>query len=250
MKHLASTLALAAALMAGSAQALDLNAMSDAERAAFRAEIKAYLLDNPEIIMEAVAVLEQRQADAQVANDAALVRANADDLYADANSWEGGNPDGDITMVEFVDYRCSYCRKAHDEVHQLIEGDGNIRFIVKEFPILGADSVTSSRFAIATKFVAGDEAYKQVSDALIKLKSSVTEPVLRALAESLRLDADAILAEMDSDKVTSVISENRALGQRLSISGTPTFVMGDMVLRGYMPLAQMQEIAGSIRAQE
>ncbi|MCO4827853.1 DsbA family protein, partial [Lentibacter algarum] len=127
--------------------------------------------------------------------------------------------------------------------------DGNIRFIVKEFPILGEASVVSSRFAVATKLVAGDEAYKAVSDALITLKSDVEETVLRALASSLSLDPDAILAKMESDEVTAVIAENRALGQRLNISGTPTFVMGDQILRGYMPLAQMQEIAEDIRSE-
>ena len=107
----------------------------------------------------------------------------------------------------------------------------------------------SSRFAVATKLVAGDEAYRAVSDALITLKSDVEETVLRALASSLSLDPDAILAKMESDEVTAVIAENRALGQRLNISGTPTFVMGDQILRGYMPLAQMQEIAEDIRSE-
>ncbi|WP_298678395.1 DsbA family protein [uncultured Lentibacter sp.] len=242
-------LACAAALASSPLAALDLTKMSAPERAALQQEIRAYLLENPEVIMEAVAVLEERQANAQAENDANLVQINADALFADQNSYVGGNPEGDLTLVEFVDYRCGYCRKAHDDVAQLIESDGNIRFIVKEFPILGEASEISARFAIATKLIAGDAAYKQASDALIALKTGVEEPVLRALAASLGIDGDAMLLKMASDEVTEVIVANRALGQRLAISGTPTFVMGDQVLRGYMPLAQMQDFAEAIRAQ-
>ncbi|MDG1289550.1 MAG: DsbA family protein [Lentibacter sp.] len=249
MTKTTAAFALMASLTTSPLAALDLAAMTAAERAAFQNEIRTYLLENPEVIMEAVAVLEERQAGQQANADASLVQVNGADLFEDANSFVGGNLEGGLTLVEFVDYRCGYCRKAHDEVAQLIEADGNIRFIVKEFPILGEASVVSSRFAVATKLVAGDEAYKAVSDALIKLKSDVEEPVLRALASSLSLDPDAILAKMESDEVTAVIAENRALGQRLNISGTPTFVMGNQILRGYMPLAQMQEIAEDIRSE-
>jgi len=250
MTKTTAAFALMASLTTSPLAALDLAAMTAAERAAFQNEIRTYLLENPEVIMEAVAVLEERQAGQQADADASLVQVNGADLFEDANSFVGGNLEGDLTLVEFVDYRCGYCRKAHDEVAQLIEADGNIRFIVKEFPILGEASVVSSRFAVATKLVAGDEAYKAVSDALIKLKSDVEESVLRALASSsLSLDPDAILAKMESDEVTAVIAENRALGQRLNISGTPTFVMGNQILRGYMPLAQMQEIAEDIRSE-
>ena len=249
MTKTTAAFALMASLTTSPLAALDLAAMTAAERASFQNEIRTYLLENPEVIMEAVAVLEERQAGQQADADASLVQVNSADLFEDTNSFVGGNLEGDLTLVEFVDYRCGYCRKAHDEVAQLIEADGNIRFIVKEFPILGEASVVSSRFAVATKLVAGDEAYKAVSDALIKLKSDVEESVLRALASSLSLDPDAILAKMESDEVTAVIAENRALGQRLNISGTPTFVMGNQILRGYMPLAQMQEIAEDIRSE-
>ncbi len=242
-----AALALVTALAAAPVQAFDLTAMSPEERAAFQLEVRAYLMENPQVIMDAVAVLEQRQAEAQVASDAELVKVNAEALFEDAASWVGGNPDGDITMVEFVDYRCGYCRKAHDEVAALLKSDGNIKLIVKEFPILGEASTVSSRFAIATRLVAGDKAYKTVSDVLITLKSGVEEPVLKAIADKLGLDSEAILAKMDGDEVNKIIGENHQLGARLNISGTPTFVMQDQVLRGYMPLANMQEIVATLR---
>ncbi|MDQ2092548.1 DsbA family protein [Rhodalgimonas zhirmunskyi] len=235
------------ATLATPALSFDLEKMSDAERAAFRAEIKSYLMENPQVIMEAVSVLEQREAEQKQAMDVQLVQTNKQDLLNDPTSYVGGNPDGDITIVEFVDYRCGYCRKAYGEVAQLLKEDGNIRLITKEFPILGPDSTTSSRFALAVREVAGDEAYHAAGEMLIKLKTGVEEPVLRRLADSLGVDADAVLAKMDSDEVNDIIAANHMLGQRLQINGTPTFVIGDEMLRGYVPLAGMMQIVGEQR---
>lgn len=241
--------ALAAALFLApaAAQAFDLSDMTEAERDAFRAEVRAYLLDNPEVLMEAIGVLEERERMAQQASDVELARTHRDALMNDDHSYVGGNPDGDITLVEFVDYRCGFCRRAHPEVSALVETDGNIRIIVKEFPILGEASEISSRFAIATLQLGGAESYKVVSDTLIGLRAEPTEPVLREIAQSVGLDADAILARMNSEEVSEVIRENRVLAQALQISGTPTFVMEDQMLRGYVPLDQMRAIVADLR---
>ncbi|WP_146589886.1 DsbA family protein [Puniceibacterium confluentis] len=246
------TLTAAAALAIGLAApvwAFDVSAMSDAEREAFRAEVRAYLLDNPEVIFEAVEVAEQRQAAEIAAGDDQLLAANAKAIFDDGISWVGGNPDGDITVVEFMDYRCGYCRKAHDEVAELIESDGNIRFVVKEFPILGEASTLSTRFALAARLVAGDDAYKSAYDALITMTSDMSEPVLRRLAETLGLDADAVLARMDDPAIDRQINETRALAQTLKINGTPTFVMGNELVRGYVPLDSMVQIVAQERAE-
>ena len=240
-------LAAAFAALALPGQALDIGEMTAEERAIFRAEVRAYLLENPEVIMEAVAVLEQRQSADKAAQDMTLVRVNAEDIFNDGYSWVGGNPEGDITLVEFVDYRCGYCRRAHDEVKELVESDGNIRIIVKEFPILGDASMASSRFAIAVKQLAGADAYEAANDALIRLRSDANAVTLGKLAGSLGLDADAIIAHMDSDEVSLEIQKTRELAQRLQITGTPTFVMQDDMLRGYVPLEKMREIVDAIR---
>lgn len=231
------------------AQALDLDSLSEAEREAFRAEVRAYLLDNPEVIMEAVAVLESREQQAQTAQDRDLVAANRDALLDDGHSWSGGNAEGDITLVEFLDYRCGYCRRAFDEVEQLVELDGNIRLILKEYPILGEESEMASRFAIATRQIAGDDAYKAVHDALMTMTGPINEVSLRRLAEPLGYDADAILAQMQSETVTEAITANRQLAARLQISGTPSFVMNDEMLRGYLPLDTMLQVVDDIRNQ-
>ncbi|SPF80714.1 DsbA family protein [Pseudoprimorskyibacter insulae] len=246
MKSTLSVFALMVGL-AGPAAAFDITAMTDDERAAFRAEVRAYLMDNPEIIIEAVNSLEAKQAEAQAENDVSMVQDNMNELVNDPRSWAGGNLDGDITLVEFIDYRCGYCRKAHDEVADLIESDGNIRFIVKEFPILGEASLTSSRFAIATQMIAGDDAYKSVHDTLITLSQDPSEPVLRRIATTLGLDADAIIAGMSDPEVTRRIAETRALAQRLQINGTPTFVLETQMLRGYVPLDAMRSIVADVR---
>jgi protein-disulfide isomerase len=224
--------------------------MSADERTAFRAEVRAYLLDNPEVLMEAIAVLENRQEMAESARDEQLAATNANALFDDGFSYVGGNPDGDITVVEFIDYRCGFCRRAHPEVAELVSSDGNIRIITKEFPILGEQSLMASQFAIATKIVAGDVAYKQVSDALIELRSDVSQSSLSSLAQAFDLDADAIFSEMQSPATQAVIQNNRALGERMSITGTPTFVFGDQMVRGYVDLSQMRQIVEQERADD
>ncbi|SHJ91910.1 Protein-disulfide isomerase [Shimia gijangensis] len=241
------TKAAAMSLIAWPALALDLDAMSDAERQAFRAEVRAYLMENPEVIMEAVEVLRQRDAAAEAANDMDLVQAYASEIFDDGYSWVGGNPDGDITLVEFLDYRCGYCKKAHGEVKELVESDGNIRLIYKELPILGEDSVLASRFAVAVKQVEGNDAYADTHDALMAMKGEVTPTALSRLAEALGYDSEAIMDQMDTDDVAEEIAKTRALAARLSISGTPTFVMKDELLRGYAPLDVMRALVAGKR---
>ncbi|MEQ5826488.1 thioredoxin domain-containing protein [Sulfitobacter sp. NFXS29] len=238
----ASALALAAP-----AGAMDLTELTDAERAQFRAEVRAYLMENPEVILQAVEQMQNRQAEAQMQADFDLVTANADEIFDDGYSWVGGNPDGDITLVEFLDYRCGYCKRAHGEVAKLLETDGNIKLIVKEFPILGDQSMLASRFAVATKQVAGGDAYKQLNDALMAFNGEVSLPALRRLGESFDLDVPAIEAKMDSDEVIQEIAQTRALAQKLQITGTPTFVMQDEMLRGYLPYDQMMALVDEKR---
>ncbi|CUH47929.1 DsbA family protein [Ruegeria atlantica] len=249
LRHAAPAL-LGLSLITGPAQALDLSTMSDAEREQFGVQVREYLLENPEVIIEAINILEQRNAVAEASADKELVAANADELFNDGYSWVGGNPEGDITLVEFMDYRCGYCRRAVPEVASLLAEDGNIRLVIKEFPILGDASVLSSRFAVATKHVAGADAYKQVHDALMEFGGEPSEVSLRRISDGLGLDSDAIIAAMDSEQVTDEIGQTRALAQRMQISGTPSFVLGTEMLRGFLPADQMKQIADGVRAEQ
>jgi protein-disulfide isomerase len=244
----AALIPLAALIFPVAAAAFDPAAMTPAERAALRAEIRAYLLENPEVMVEVFAALDARRAAAEAADDASRIAAEAGALYDDPASWVGGNPAGDVTIVEFIDYRCGYCRRAHPEMAALLAEDNNIRVIVKEFPILGPDSVASSRFAIAVLNTAGPEAYGRANAALIALAPPATPEVLAGLAVELGLDPGAILTAMEAPEVTAVIERNRALATRLGISGTPSFVIGDIVLRGFLPRDAMAEIVADARS--
>jgi len=246
MKRLLATTALAVSI-ALPAQALDLAQMSDAERTAFQSEIRAYLLENPEVIMEAVALLEQRQQQEQAAADSGLVSANAEAIFNDDHSWVGGNPEGDVTVVEFLDYKCGYCKRAFPEVSELIASDDNIRFVIKEFPILGEESILASRFAIATLQVAGDDAYKTIHDALMAYNGDYSEVAFQRLANTFGLDGAAIMEHMSSDEVSDAINANYALARQMDISGTPSFVMGDEMVRGYVPIDAMRAIVADQR---
>lgn len=240
-------LALATSLVALPALAGGLGEMTEAERAAFRDEVKAYLLDNPEVLVEAMNVLQGREDQAAANRDLEMMAANHDAIYNDPASWVGGNPDGDITVVEFVDYRCGYCRKAHDEVAELVKSDGNIRFVMKEFPILGEDSLTSSKFAISVLQLHGPELYKKVHDSLIALRGSPDAETLSRLAGEFGLDPAPILARMEAPEVMAVITANHALGTTMDISGTPTFVVDQTMVRGYVPLDGMRQIVAGQR---
>lgn len=222
--------------------ALDLGQLSDDERAAFQDEVRAYLLENPEIIVEVMEVLKNREAEAEAQNDILLVQNNAPALFDSATDWVGGNKDGDITIVEFMDYQCSYCRKAHDEVNELVTSDGNIRLVLKEYPILGETSDLAARFAISVRLIAGDDAYKASHDALMTLRGEISAAALDRIAADLGLDPAAVNARMQSDDVAAVIASNRDLGNAMQVNGTPTFIVDQTMLRGYVPLDGMRQI--------
>ncbi len=214
---------------------------------AFGAQVRAYLLQNPEVIFEAVAEFERREAEAQVDMDAALLQANYDAIFNDGHSWVGGNPDGDITLVEFMDYKCGFCKRAHEAVKTFMEEDGNIRLILKEFPILGPESELASRFAVSVLQIAGDDAYANVHDILMVQTDPVTPESLNAIAQDLGLDMAAVLETMGSPEVDQILLENRMLAQRLQISGTPSFVMNTEFLRGFVPTEGLVEAAAMLR---
>ncbi len=243
-----AALALATVAPAAQAGGFDLTEMTDTEREAFHAEVRAYILSNPEIIIEAVQLLEERQAAAGAVDDGELIAANAAEIFDSDSDWVAGNPDGDVTLVEFADYRCGFCHRAYPDLMELIERDEDVRLIVKELPILGPDSELAARFAIAVLQEAGDDPYAGVHDALMTHSGAISEDMLLGLSDNLGLDTDAIAERMHSEAVDEVIEENRALAQRLGIEGTPSFVLEDQMMRGYVPLAAMEEMVAGLRA--
>ncbi len=235
-------------LAASMAAAFDIESMSSSERAALRSEIRDYLIEHPEVLMEAISVLEERREQDAVARDSDAIERLHASIFDDGFSYVGGNPDGDVTLVEFLDYRCGFCKRAFPAVEELVASDGNIRYIVKEFPILGDQSTLAAQYAIAVKIVAGDAAYKRVHDTLMQHDGAVTGGFLVRTSRELGLDHEAITEAMDSNDVASAIGKNHALAQALDVQGTPGFILGDLILRGFLELGQMREIVAVIRA--
>lgn len=229
--------------------ALDLNAMTPLEKEQFGQQVRAYLLENPEVLVEVFSALEQRQQVAELQEDVTLLAAYMGEIQNDGYSWVGGNPDGDITLVEFIDYKCGYCRKAHKEVANLVKTDGNIRFIVKEYPILGEDSYNLSRAAIATLQSLGPDAYKKMYDQFIKHNGPVTDKAIKFLAGKVGLDGDIIVAQLKQASVDEQIRKTRMLGENLNITGTPAFIFNDQIIRGYIPGDAMEQIVAELRSQ-
>jgi protein-disulfide isomerase len=238
-------------LTASLAAATDLENLSDGERAALRAEIRSYLLDNPEIIVEVIGLLEQRRAEAEAQAALTLVPDNAEAIFNDGFSYVGNNPDGDVTMVEFLDYRCPFCKKAHKEVQALLKADPGLRYIVKEYPILGPDSILATRAAISVLMSQGNEAYKGFNDAVMRFNGPINMVTLGRIARKLDIDEAKMVELMDTKEVTDRIAMTMALASRLNIGGTPSFVIGNEIYAGYMTFDQMQEAVNSVRlAQE
>lgn len=242
-------LALAALLTAASAlpaAALDPANMTEAEKTAFGQAVRDYLMANPEVLIESINVLEERRAASESKDDRLLVQTYQSELTNDGYSWVGGNLNGDLTVVEFIDYRCGVCRKVFQEVEDLVKNDGNIRIIFKDLPILGQDSDTAARFAIAVKQTAGDDAYKKAHDQLMTMRGNVTLEALTKLAGDIGVDPKPVIDAMNTEAVTEVIRKNRQLAEKMKIAGTPTFVIGPELLRG-MPQSGLEPVVEAVR---
>ena len=242
---LASGTLAACILLAGSvatnAQSVDFSNLTSQQRTGLQDEFRRFLLENPEVIIDALNDLEQRERQAQLELGREIVVDNRDRLFSDDDSWTGGNPDGDITVVEFLDYRCGYCRRSHPVVQELLETDPNIRLVVKEFPILGPESIFASRLAIAVLQLAGPDAYKRVHELLISYQGSYDFAVLDEAAEIADLDADLIREAMAGNSTAKVIESNYSLASDLNIRGTPAFIIEGQIAYGYLSLAEMQD---------
>jgi protein-disulfide isomerase len=239
---------LAFAALTAPVQAFDIANMTPEEKAAFGIAVREYLIEHPDVLLEVIDVIEAQRAEARANADKDLVAANSGLIFGNPDDFVGGNPDGDVTLVEFLDYRCGYCKQAHPEVADLIKADGNVRFVIKEFPILGEQSVLAARFALAVKLVAGDEAYGTMHDKMMTLRGDFTEATLRRLSDDAGLPTDEVMARMNDAKVNEILNANHKLAEELQIDGTPGFVLGDQLLRGYVPPDAMEEFLKRARS--
>lgn len=222
--------------------------LSPEEKTAINAQIRAYILENPEIIVEAMQVLEQREKAAQANADKELLASMRGALENDGYSLVAGNPDGDVTVIEFLDYRCGYCKQAHDGVKALLASDPDIKFIVKEFPILGPESTFASRAAMAS-LEQGADAYLSFNDAMMRHRGDLDQHTVMRLAGEAGVDQAKLAEDIQNPQIAANIRETYGLARRLDISGTPAFIIGDTIVRGFLPYDSLKEIVEDERRQ-
>ena len=248
LRHLpAVAAALAILLSTAPSTAMDFSGMTDSERTDLGHEIRRYILENPEIVLEAVLKLQQQEEMAEAEQGRAQIDLFSSELFDDKNSWSGGNLNGDITMVEFFDYRCGFCRRSQDIIDELIASDGNIRLVLKEFPILGEDSEFASRIAVSVLQLAGRPAYKRVHDMLITHRGAFDQEVIVEAAELAGLSPEILSEQMYEDSATGILTANHTLALELGINGTPAYVIGGRLVNGFNELEQLRDVVAEER---
>lgn len=213
------------------------------ERGEIEAIVRDYLVGNPEILIEVQAALETRQEEAQRVAQVDTIK-NASETIFNA-SYDGliGNPAGTVTIVEFFDYNCGFCKRALDDMDRLVADNSDLRFVLKEFPILGADSQKAHQVSMAVRMVA-PEKYGEFHRTLMAGPGRASEASAIAVASSLGVDEAAIRAEMNNPEINRAFGETYELANRLAITGTPSYIIGEEVVfgaLGHQVLAQKIE---------
>lgn len=217
---------------------------NDAQRDEMKTIIHDYLVEHPEVIAEAIDVLRERQAQQEQERSKSALKNNADALYNSKMDPVLGNPKGDVTIVEFFDYRCGYCKGVAPHVMDVIKTDGKVRLVLKEFPILGPDSLIAARWSMAARL---EKQYPAFHAAMMKFKGTYTPEALAKMAEDSGLDAKKIAAAADSDEIIAALKANMQLGRDLGINGTPAFVVGDHLVPGAIGPNDLQELIAEAR---
>lgn len=215
---------------------------------AFGERVRAYLLANPEVVIEAAQLYQQKQQAAQAEAVKRTIKSKADELLRDPADPVAGDETGDVTVVEFFDYNCKYCRAVAPTVAELLASDPRLRLVHKEFPILGEGSAAAARVALAA--ARQDTAkYRELHRALMGASRSVDgESALKAAAE-LGLNADRLRRDMADPAIAASIARNQALAAELGINGTPAFVIGDQVVPGAAERAALEDLVREARGQ-
>lgn len=216
------------------------------EKAAIETIIRDYLIANPEVLIEAMDALQTKQAHAQREARADVI-AKAGDALTDAP--EGmvlGNPNGDVTVVEFFDYNCGYCRQALEDMNALIEADNNVRFVLKEFPILGPQSIEASRVSLAFRDLAPQK-YPEFHRALLARRSMADKASALEVAGDLGVEPDAIEAKMNDTGHIQELQAIQDLAANLQINGTPSYVIGGEVIQARVGIDGLKQAVENMR---
>lgn len=242
-------LALAGALLAGllqqsGAARAQSDSVAPTDVKAIETIIRNYLIENPEVLIEAMAAYEAKQKLAEEADRVRALEANRAALFDDPASPVIGAVAGDVTIVEFFDYRCPYCRVTAARLRDLVAEDPGVRLVMKEFPILSPESEVAARAALAA---ARQGKYEAFHFALMDQPGDLSERHLRATANKTGVDPDQMFDDMEDREFKTMIAVNRGIARQLKITGTPAMVIGDQVIPGAIELDQLRALVAQVR---
>lgn len=205
--------------------------------------VKQYLMDNPDIIIDAINKYNDNQQSMEEKKFQDTLKTTRDELHSGDLPF-AGNPKGDVTVVEFFDYNCGYCKRAIDDVTEVLQKDKNVKFIFHDMPILSQSSSMAARYALAAQ---KQGKYFEYHKALMHFNGSKTEDNLKSVAKDLGLDVDKLEADANSDEIRAKIKASLTMAQKLGIRGTPAFIIGNQLAPGYMTSDSMLEMIKKAR---
>lgn len=206
--------------------------------------VREFIINNPEVILDSVEAYGNAQQASRNEDRQKAVEEHLDWLEKNDSLPVAGNPNGDVTIVEFFDYNCGYCKKALSDVMTIIEEDKNVRLVFVEMPILGRTSEVAARWAMAAR---AQDRYLEFHIALMKHNGPISESALVTIAENVGLDVEQMRKDADSAEVTAMIDEKTQKAAQIGISGTPAFVIGGQLYGGYIGLEAMKQAVAEAR---
>lgn len=239
----------AAAMIVGLAIALPLHASLAADftpdqRKAIEAIIRDYLTKNPDVLIDALQAAEDKMKGDAKDKAAQALSTRRREIFEDPDTPFAGNPNGDVSLVEFFDYRCPYCKQVEPSLEALIGEDRQLRIVYKEFPVLGPESMTASKAALAAR---KQGKYDALHRALMALKGQINDTAVFKTAESVGLDVDRLKRDMAAPEISRALKANTELADALDIRGTPGFVVGNEIVPGAIDLASLKQLIATAR---
>ncbi|WP_181703680.1 DsbA family protein [Chthonobacter albigriseus] len=220
--------------------------ISAVDKDAIEAVVRDYLVNNPEVIEEALVALQKKRQDAEAAARVAAVGEVKDKLYTSQRQVVLGDPKAPITLVEFFDYNCGYCKRALEDTLALLEDDKDVKIVLKEFPVLGPGSVEAARVAIAVNLAAPDK-YLDFHKALLLGPGQADEKRAMAAVEEAGIDPAAVEARLKDPEVASTLEEVYTIANKLGLSGTPSYVLADEVIFGAVGIDDLRAKIVAVR---
>jgi len=209
--------------------------------------VEQYLRTHPEVIEQSLLILQAQRKEEERERTRQVIATKQAELLNDPHSPVSGNLEGDVTVVEFFDYRCGYCKRVADTVTQLQQDDPNVRVVYKDYPILGEASVLAARAALASKAQGKHLAFHE---ALLASEEELTQETILTMATAVGLDTEKLHRDMESPSIQTTIERNRALARELGINGTPGFIVGTELVPGALDLKDLKNLIKQVRQEK